>query len=121
MSITATRLANGNLLITADNEARAEIADAMRDPHKCYWGIMADQFESYACNGSYTHFDAGQADPFVGLTSAPCIAESMSYDDDGNAEIDGDFWFFADYMIRDDLSELRNKGRVVYTLATATE
>lgn len=114
--LNCKRLENGNLKVTADNETRAEIADLMSRGRN-YWSIMADLFEDHACNGSYTHFDAGNADPFVGLTSAQCIAESLSYDDNGEAEIDGDFWYFDEYAIRDDLAELKNTGRVVYTLA----
>jgi len=115
--LTATRLANGDLKLTADNETRNEIAD-MLFHGRSYWAIMADLFESYSCNGSYTHFDAGDANPFVGLSSAPCIAETMDYADNGDAKIDGDFWYFGEYATRDDLAELKNTGRVVYSLAS---
>ena len=114
--ITCTIQPNGNLLITACNETRAEIA-AMQRNNRDYWSIMADLFESYSCNGSYTPFDAGNGNPFVGLTGAPCIAESMSYDDNGQAEIIGKFWYFSDYVFRDDLDELKRYGRVIYRKA----
>lgn len=106
----------GDLLLTASNAVRAEIAYETKRGRD-YWSIMAELFESYACNGSFTHFDAGAANPFVGLTSAPCVAESMSYRDDGEAEIDGAFWYFDQYAIVDDLDELKNCGRVIYKLA----
>jgi hypothetical protein len=80
--LNCTILPNGDLKLTADNETRAEIADYQRRGRN-YWLIMAELLESYSCNGSYTHFDAGAANPFVGLTSAPCIAETMHYNDDG--------------------------------------
>jgi hypothetical protein len=111
-----TILPNGDLKITADNECRAFIADEMRKGHD-YGSIWADITEWERCNGGFTPFDAGDANPFVGLTSAPCIAESMDYHDDGTLEIVGRFWYFADYQITSELEELRDKGRVVFTLA----
>lgn len=118
MSITCTILPNGDLKLTADNETRRDIADALAQPSGNWWGVYCDEMESYSCNGSFTPFDAGDANPFVGLTSAPCIAESMCSDDSGENEIEGRFWYNADYMTRDELRELARFGRYVYTLAT---
>jgi len=115
--LNINRLPNGDLKLTADNETRAEIADLVKRG-RGYWSVMADLLEPYSCNGSYTSFDAGEGNPFVGLSSAPCIAESLNHEDGGEQTIDGDFWYFADYAIRDDLAELKNKGRVIYTLAS---
>lgn len=116
--MNVTVLPNGDLKLSADNHTRAYIADAMRQKRaRSYWSIMAEMFEPYFTNGGFEHFDAGQADPFVGLTSAPCVAEALIYTDDGRREIDGRLWYFADYMIRGDLEELRDRGRVVYQLA----
>jgi hypothetical protein len=109
--VIITTLPNGNLLLTA------EPTDTL-ESERGYWQVMEDLFEPYWCNGSYQHFDAGNANPFVGLTEAPCIAERMYYDDEGNASIDGRLWYFGDYMIRDDLQELQTHGRVEYQLVT---
>lgn len=108
-------LPNGDLKLTADNLTRACIAD-MQNSGRDYWSIMAELFEPYFMNGSYQPFDAGDANPFVGLTSAPCIAESMDVHDDGTREIVGRLWWFPDYQGRDDLEELKTHGHVVYTL-----
>lgn len=105
----------GDLLLTASNAVRADIAYAISQG-RGYRSIMAELLESYSCNGSFTHFDAGDGNPFVGLSSAPCIAEQMDFLDDGTLEIVGDFWAFDDYAIIDDLDELKNRGRVVYRL-----
>lgn len=112
--INVTRLPDGNLKLTADNETRRFIAE---NEHRPYWTIMADLFEPYYCNGSYEPFDPADGNPFVGLTDAPCIAENMCYDDDGTRTVDGNFWYFADYVTVNDLDELKRKGRVIYTLA----
>ena len=104
---------NGDLKITADNYTRQYIKD---NKAVGYWNIMSELFENYACNGSFQHFDASDADPFVGLTSAPCIAESISPGDDGYNEVDGRLWTFNDHATRDDLEELKNKGYVIYSL-----
>lgn len=112
--MNCTILKNGDLLITASNQERADIAYGLSQ-ERGYWSVMADCFESFSCNGSYTPFNAGDANPFVGLTSAPCIAESMTTEDDGQQRIDGRFWWFPDYAIRDPLDELKNRGRTVFT------
>jgi hypothetical protein len=113
-SLTCKILPNGNLRVTANNAMRASISEGLKT--RGYWSTMADAFESYSCNGGFTAFDAGEANPFVGLTSAPCVAESMSYDDDGQAEIDGRLWAFTSYATHDPLEELATRGRAEYDL-----
>lgn len=117
MDLNIKPLPNGDLLLTCGNETRQELRQAWRDSDRDYYSILAELFEPYSCNGSYTHFDAGQANPFVGLTSAPCIAESMDYPDNGDCVLVGKFWHHADYMITNDLDLLIDKGRAVYSLA----
>lgn len=119
--INCTILDNGNLLLQAGNDARKALCDARDDGFTSYWSTMADAFESYSCNGSYTHFDAGQGNPFVGLTSAPCIAESMSYLDSGDLEIHGRLWYYSEYCLRSDLDELIARGRTEYTFGFTSE
>ena len=114
--LTCTILPDGDLKLTLSNEGRRNISEAL-EQNQGYWTIMADLFEGYSCNGSFTHFDAGEANPFVGLTSAPCIAEAMDYPDNGENEVVGRLWWLSDYAIRDDLEELRTLGRTVYHLA----
>jgi hypothetical protein len=113
--ITAKILPNGNLKLTANNETRKYIKEQLLD-NKGFWNIWMDLFEHYFTNGSYHPFDAGAGNPFVGLSDAPCIAECMNCDDNGNNEIEGRFWYYAEYMLRSELEELKNKGYVIYTL-----
>lgn len=110
-----TILPNGDLRLTADNATRAYIADEIRHGRRNH--VIYELLEHEICNGGFTPFDAGDADPFVGLSSAPCIAESMDVPDSGERIIVGRFWHFANYMIRDEIEELRDKGRVDFQLA----
>jgi hypothetical protein len=110
-----TRMENGNLKITASGDEIEIIRDGLED--RGFWYTFTDAFESYSCNGSYQPFDAGDGNPFVGLTNAPCIAESMDYDDDGNASIIGDFWYYDDYAITCPMETLCETGEVIFTLA----
>ena len=82
--ITCRILPSGNLLVTASNTARQELAYSIASGRD-YWSTLCEAFEQYACNGSFTIFDADNADPCVGLTCAPCVAESMTYSDEGHA------------------------------------
>lgn len=115
--ITATKLENGNLLITLDDKEDIDEIRYERDEHG-FWSVVTRLFEQYSCNGSFTPFDAGDANPFVGLTSAPCIAESMDYDDNGKAFIIGDFWYYGNYAITCPVEELIEHGEVEFTLAS---
>lgn len=113
--MNTTILPNGNLRLTADNATRAYIADEIRHGRRNH--VIFELLEHEICNGGFTPFDAGDANPFVGLTSAPCIAESMDVPDDGERVIVGRLWWFPDYMIRDEIEELRDRGRVDFHLA----
>lgn len=114
--ITCTILPNGNLRVTAGNEARSDIAHGLKTND--YWGTFAEAFESYSINGSFTPFNAGDGNPMVGLTCTPCIAESMDCDDDGNLSVNGHLWWFPDYMIRDPLEELAREGRTEFEVTS---
>ena len=99
-----TKLENGKLRITLDffdEKEKAELIEELQEmkTKKDDLSILLDWTESYQTNGGYHPFDAGEGNPFVGLTEAPMIAESMDYDDDGNAMIDGDVWYFNDYIV----------------------
>lgn len=115
--IKCTTLQNGNLKITADNNTRQWIKDSMNDTSLNYWIIMEYLFEDYSANSKFQHFNPDNANPFIGLTSAPCIAESISTDDTGNRTVEGRLWHFPQYALRYDLEELKNKGFVIYQLA----
>lgn len=116
--ITCTKLPDGDLLVTAGNETRQYIKDHLP---RSYWGTLAELFEPYFTNGKYEPFNAGDANPFVGLTSAPCIAESMTTKDDGTRKVEGELWWFPSYCLRDPLDELKNTGRTVFTLARGND
>lgn len=105
---------NGNLLLQAANADRQDLAHALQ---LGFWTAFADLLEPFSCNGSYAPFDAGEGNPFVGLTSAPCIAEAMDIADDGTQAIQGRFWYYPDYAIRDPLDELKRTGRTIFQLA----
>lgn len=70
--------------------------------------------EDEAVNGSYTAFDAGNGNPFVGLTEAPCIAESMDIDNNGKMTIQGEFWFYERYMLECPVQKLIEEGSVTF-------
>lgn len=108
-------LDNGNLELTVDEIDREDFAYEVESYG--YWTAMADAIEPYSCNGSFTHFDAANGNPFVGLTGAPCIAESMNINEDGDEySIEGRAWYFDEYMLEDDAELLASGEAVVYRL-----
>lgn len=107
---------SGALELTADREGIewiCEQVDLGRDSDT----ILMDGMERYWTNGGFTPFDAGMGNPFVGLTSAPCIAESMEIHENGDREVRGGLWFFSRYMLVDPMEELKQMGRVVFSKA----
>ncbi len=116
MNLDITIQDDGFLLLAADQEMRTyvrQLVDKREPDDSILWQIM----EVYWANGGYEPFDAGQANPFVGLTSAVCIAEAMDTHDDGSKEIVGRFWYFGNYMLESPSETLADTGRVVFELA----
>lgn len=110
---------NGGLELRL-RDYRAEFAELV-EKYGDETRVLCEAMESYSCNGGFTPFDAGNANPFVGLTSAPCIAESMDCDDSGKNSIRGRFWYFPNYMLESCVETLLNSGRVSFTLAATCE
>ena len=120
MELQIVELPNGNLEIRPyEDYMDADSMDYLKEKQMRLGDVCAllDATEDYHCNGSYQPFDAGEGNPFVGLTEAPCIAEGMDYDDDGNATINGRFWYYGDYMITSFIDEIIENGKVIFTLA----
>jgi hypothetical protein len=116
--LTLKILPDQSLRLTADNATRAQIKE-LRERDQGDVTILSDLTESYWTNGGFCPFDAGDGRPFVGLTSAPCIAEDMDYGDDGKPAIRGRLWWFPDYMIRSCVEELLTRGRTTFHFAGA--
>ena len=106
---------DGRLQIIANHPARCMLNED--DNNGEYSNAMFSLFEEYATNGRYALFDAGDGNPFVGLTSAPCIAESMSVDDDGVIDVAGRLWYYQNYMLRNYVDDLVEQGFAVFDLA----
>jgi hypothetical protein len=109
-------LPNGNLKLLATNEARRWIKE--RQELECDSDtILVEGTEPLWTNGGYEPFFAGDANPFVGLTCAPCIAEAMDHEDDGQRSIVGRFWYFQAYQLRDPMEVLKRTGKVIFNIA----
>ena len=100
----------GFLILSVDQETIEELEMLVNE--RTEDSLLADLTEEYSTNGSYTYFNAGLACPAVGLTEAPCFAESMSIDGDGEHTIEGDFWFFNTYMLESTIDILIRDGEV---------
>lgn len=110
----ATITANGNLLVTADSEARDWIEEQQDSSHTSESSILWDGFEGYWNNGKFRPFGAGCGNPAVGISDALCIAEAIDMDDEGRYTINGRFWAFTDYESTSLIDELKTKGFVIF-------
>ena len=116
-----TVLPAGHLQIEIDEDTVLELTD-LRD-RRGYDDVttLMHLLEPEWTNGRYEPFDAGAANPFVGLTSAPCIAESMGYDEDADKSVVGKLWWFPNYMVRSPIDDLIENRKVVFTFAFTVE
>lgn len=110
--LNISQLESGALMVKADIDGIDHLND--------YWGertslaMWAELLESHSCNGSY----ALVAPEDIGaLTDSPIIAESVTYEDDGMATVEGQVWWFPDYAVRNELQELRDGQTVVFVKA----
>lgn len=109
-------LDNGNLRISVDQETQEEIKELSeyRDENS----VMSDLLESHMVNGSYGYFSASHGNPNVGLTDAPCVAESIELSEDGDTyEVNGGLWYFNEYALRLTTDDLIEKGYVDFQKA----
>lgn len=117
MSIRA-RIKGNALIITADNESRADLADAYRDQSN-YGGCI--KAESLVGDGLHEKWEFIQPEDVGALTDAPilCDADGLDYPDDGGRIVrnDAKVAWFPNYMVTDPWEVLRNTGRVTFTLA----
>lgn len=111
MGIRAT-IRNNTVLLTADNEARAELAEAFRNGGYPY-------AESYVAEALHEKWEFVRPEEVGALTDSPILAECDGIDRDDHGELTevGKVAWFPAYAIRDPWEELRNKGRVALTLA----
>ena len=86
--------------------------------------VLRDLLEPHWTNNGFEPFDAGLANPFVGLTEAPCIAEhALMLDDDGKRHIQpGDrVWWYPGYGLRNPLNVLLQRGEVIFDFGFTEE
>lgn len=112
-------LENGNLKLSLSSDEKEEVAERLEQVGEDL--VLVELTEPYWANGGFQAFDAGNGKPFVGLTSAPCIAESMSHDEEGEPSVEGRLWWFPDYAVRSAVQELVEKGSVEWPLAPGYE
>lgn len=112
-----TILPNGHLQLSLEANERDDLIDANERGGEM--GALMDLTEPYWTNNSFHPFDAGLANPYVGITSAPCIAERMNGPDEENGkyEIDGRLWWFPAYETTGIVDELLKHGKVVFSAA----
>jgi hypothetical protein len=107
-------LPSGNLLITADNRDREELAyDLRRGARDSAESIVIENARHGPGCGQY-EFVSGEE--LCAMTEAPCFAAHMTIEDDGTRAFYGKVWKFEEYMLRDYLEELAWRGRTVFTL-----
>jgi hypothetical protein len=105
-------LANGNLVLTAANEARSDYRAIMRARGSDHaWRNVIEPFQE---NGNLHQV---QPEWIGALTDAPILTDDLSFDDDGTPRIEGRVWWFPSYQVIDPMEELTCKGRVEFTLA----
>lgn len=110
--ITVSVIPEGLLMALTEDADREELAAQLEERGQMQ--VLADLLEPYCTNGGYQPFDPSHGNPFVGITGAPCIAESMDTDDEGTLEIVGRLWCYPDYMIQCPVEKLIERGAAIW-------
>jgi len=116
--INISETPEGNLLIKLidTDENRLEIHDLVKYyGYECAW---AELLEPFSTNGSYTLITP----ELIGaLTGSPIIASAPpSYNQDSDdmfLELQAKTWFYPDYMVKDEFTELIETGKVMFNRA----
>jgi hypothetical protein len=114
---TWTTDANGNMVITADQESR----DDLRDLHArqengdlSFPDIESRVFEEL-------HLQEVRPEEIGALTSAPIVTDDVDRDDDGKLTRIGRVWWFPNYQVECLTETLQQRGTVRLTFAPKEE
>jgi hypothetical protein len=103
-------LRSGDLLITADNQSRSNLAYWLRQSRNSAELAVCEE-----ARGGHNYELVAGGD-LCALTDAPLIAQETTVEDDGTRLFYGKVWKHEDYMLHDYLEELVRKGRVIFSL-----
>lgn len=98
------------LKITANNEARRELAAADGYPAR----------ESLVAEWLHEQLEFLRPEEIGALTDAPILGDCDTIERNENGELTatgGPVWWFPDYAVRDPWDELKNSGRVTFAEA----
>ena len=103
------QLKNGNLKITANNDARRLIKEWEQE------GKLGDSlfFEILEC---LDDLELISADELGAMTDGWFLTDCKLYDDDGSDLEIGNLWRFRDYWFKSEAEELKLYGRIEFTL-----
>lgn len=106
-------LRDNTVLLTADNESRAELADLLRGD------FGYSRAEQYVGEELHEKWEFIAPEVVGALTDSPILAEcdGLRVNDEGEITEVGNVAWFPDYAVRDPWVELRNRGRTVFALA----
>ena len=108
MTVTCKIQPDGNLLITANNAMRSEIADALHSG-RSNAATWADLLEPYACNGSFADCEG-----LIALWDGPAICEWVDYTLAGDRVPMGGIWAFMRYEVECPLQQLASYGGCIF-------
>lgn len=111
MKFRKSILPNGDLLVTADNEARAWLKERLQETSVVdLWPEFADDLLPYY----YPWLRFTWPEELGALTSSPILLETAP---NGGDLANPRAWWFPNYQVENEFDTLKNKGRLVMTLA----
>lgn len=115
IGIKVTLQPDQSLLLQANNETRASLAESLRHSYQRAESDLLEMIRGeYINTPSGTCYNLEWLDPadIFALTDMPMFADTVR-DDDDRVRVYGPVWGFPDYMLRDYIEELAHKGRTL--------
>lgn len=115
--VTMTILPNGDLLMVANDEFREDFEDGIRgDRRRTLDTILSDLLEDSSTNGGFEMLSDDDIAEIGDLTDRPEMAFGVNRDDDIKFKGALCVWSYDDWMVKDLIEELIERGVVLWKI-----
>jgi|ADurb_Met_03_Slu_FD_contig_31_747527_length_420_multi_1_in_0_out_0_1 hypothetical protein len=110
------KTSNGNLTIVAETSDMEMLTEMKERVGNDDLRFMDELLEETGWSGNSVLMSISPED-VGGLTEAPIVTDDRTIEDDGKVVVNGNVWWFPNYMVENFADTLIQNGRVTFMLA----